>query len=1300
MSDFGLFESDEAAQSKPQVQARLAARKMEAAIDVVRSRFGRFLMGATGIDEFGDRWHYSKHDIRAAVEPYVFPNTGTMRRLHNALKQDWKVAHPYKLAEDRDAPIQDLDETYRPSDANLIPEGDFEGYKNSVDQNAPAKVQRDFGRGGDTGSDKHARHLKKVRGSEDDENKKEAAMLVADIYTDFARANGLRVASLNTLDRYAATGIHDADYRLLQSMIIATAAEDCECDDDEDGESDESDSDGESEAPSASESDDSDSDDDSDEDYDFGGEDAAEGESEDSEDDDETDDSGASETESDDDYGFGDEDGDGDHDDEDHHDGGGGEQFTVPEHAPELPPEMMSEIPQDDASGSAPVPPEVIDSLLGLPEGTIEQLLLEEVEQSQGGDPGMSGPPMPPEGDPGMGGAPQGGGDDFFGGGGDEPEPPRLARRRQAKDYGRKCSECKSDNTDYSPSSNDYDCYDCGATFKPYSNSKKSPKKESNLLQARQFWATDGDEQPAESGGGEQQAAPAQDPAAAGGQPPMDPTAMGMQQPMMPPPGSQAVQPPTPPQPLENQPAEDALLDTANQAIMQMIDRETQEYQQIIDPLSQALQAIQFAQQVEQSEHPMDVTPPQGTVDVSPSAAPGGQAPQQPMQQMAMRRQAKVETALRNAAALIAHRYRLSATGHQMLVEATLGRRGYEHVVEALRLVPPDVRKAAAIHMSHLFAAGNQRFNKDVFLKTVMASNPRDRAGDAWRDGRDRGIAEHGRHDMEDVGYLDLHPSPGKPRTLRDRLSEGADLDWVDGTDRKASRGRLPFELPRRQAGETWAATPTMDAFEFPNAGETPRVDDNNDFNNLPVMKGADPHGKNAASQKAVDRFQRWQTRQQQMGLPTTQGESAVHNFLQTSRPYKKRVGPDAANMIHRELGLTPDSPKNPKAKPVKAVNPALGKGSGQTPKAPKAKAPAPKAAPKTASFFTRKVPGWRWDDHLNGYLSKEARAFTCSCGQKVAAPSYKTCGCGKIWNVTAIGDTHHLASDTADFYVAREIPVRPGVILAGKNMEAGIPSEDGEMASSSGSRRIRGVQSRTGAQRGSDGSASAFWETDPARSGTEDQHRGKSPRVSHRASGAGQDPDGARADGSGVSRAIGRSAGAAPQRRSARQPSGESGLRDSRGQHGGHGAPRHSVAAAQDALLQRSFAGGAESGAQSGAARVAAMPGLPASTQLGEESPRGGFPSRSGSVSPGNYGIVNAARKSHRELLAEIERLADWTKYDGPDPSRDPKVKPPSTTIKSQPGDWTNRDFTGPTKGQWREPDPTELPRKTRKKK
>ena len=157
MSDFGMFESDEATQAEPRLAARTAARKLEAAVDVVRSQFGRFLLGATGIDEFGDRWHCSKHDIRGAVEPYVFPNTGTMRRIQNAMKADWKLAHPYKVAGgDLDAPFVDVKETFSPDSGNLVPEGDFEGYKDSVDQGGPEKVQRVLTPGDDTGTDKSA----------------------------------------------------------------------------------------------------------------------------------------------------------------------------------------------------------------------------------------------------------------------------------------------------------------------------------------------------------------------------------------------------------------------------------------------------------------------------------------------------------------------------------------------------------------------------------------------------------------------------------------------------------------------------------------------------------------------------------------------------------------------------------------------------------------------------------------------------------------------------------------------------------------------------------------------------------------------------------------------------------------------------------------------------------------------------------------------------------------------------------------------------------------------------------------
>jgi hypothetical protein len=1434
MSDFGMFESDEAAQAKPQVQARLAARKMDAAIDVVRSKFGRFLLGATGIDEFGDRWHYSKHDIRAAVEPYVFPNTGTMRRLQNAMKADWKVAHPYKLALDHDdagygqmetdntRSNQDLDETYHPSSGNLIPEGNFEGYKDSVDQDGPEKVSEHvFTPGGDSGSDRHARRRqaaewKKVNNdgypagadggnmtkaerdkynAEEDEKhglNHEAARLVADIYTDFARSNGLRVASLDTLDAYASTGLAEADFRLLAGLIVRQA--EAECDDDEDADS---------EAPSESESDDSDSDDDEGDDYDFGGESASEGEESDSDDDDDEE---------------SDEDGDGDHDDDDHHtedddedydfgggeEQGGGEQYTVPEQAPELSPEMMGEIPQGDTDGSAPVPPEVIDSLLGLPEGTIEQLLLEEVEQgAQGGDPGMSGPPMPEQG------APQGGGDDFFGeGGGDNTEPPRVARRRQAKDYGRKCSECKSNNTDYSSSTNDYDCYDCGATFKPYSNPKKSPEKESRRQarqfwaapdededelterqkreqkdsldtkheswmrskSARSFWAAEGDpEQESEGGGGEEQVAPAQDPAAAmgGG----DPAAMGMQQPMLPPPGSGAVAPPAPPAPLENQPAEDALLDTANQAIMQMIDQETAEYQQIIDPLSQALQAIQFAQQVEQSEHPMDVTPPQGTVDVSPSAAPGGQPP---MQQQAMRRwageeksrfhdsqfgldygdgsddddwsaaesrrqdralmqqeyldsrqrrqrrQSKVEFGIRNAAALIASRYRLSPTGHQMLLNAALGRRGYEHVVEALKLVPLEVRKAAAIHMSHLFAAGNQRFNTDVFMKTVMAGTSKDRYENSSYTGpRDKRREEHGRQDQ-----LDWFAGPDDGTNTPYR-GKGADNGGPDPVGVNASRGRLPFDRPRL-AGETLVPTAVLDAFEHYSPG-IPRVDDGNATNDLPPMPGANPNGKNAASQKAVDRFQRWQKSQQQKGLATTQGEAGVHNFLQTRNPVKKRVGPDAQNLIHQHLGLEPDAVKAPKAKPVKAVNPVLkGKGS-KTPAAPTAKSPAPKAAPKTASFFTRKVSGWRWDDHLNGYLSKEARAFTCACGEKIASPSYKTCACGKVWNVYAIGDSHHLASDTADVYIAREIEVRPGVIMANRKMAApdrwfeheqedlhrqrrqeeedadawaekrmNTPHPDDE-AYREANRKMAGryefadeddadlvetlyhrERKRNPKFREQFPSLEDYQNHEPLRDDGYDPHGGEPRHVSKLAK------DGGCTCWEGYERVPGTEPCASKSCRK------KTGAQKIAGCESCHGMARQM--ALED--LTDSMIG-------NGMSRRDAINKLndPYDDTLDKETAYY-LESYQDALGHEGHTASRRAQATFKQHLAEIERLADWTKYDSPDPTRDTKVKPPSTKIKSQPGDWTNRDFTGPTKGQWREPEPTELPRKTRKKK
>jgi hypothetical protein len=1485
MSDYGLFESDEAAQAEPRLAAKTASRKMEAAIEGVRRDFGRFLVASTGIDEFEDRWHLSKNDIRASVEPLVFPNTGTMRKIKNALKADWKLAHPYKLAMDHDEAgfgsmpegdgppkNQHLEKTYHPSSGNLIPKADFEGWKDSVDQNGPEKVsENDFTPGGDSGSAKHgyrtakdeiddddaycygdcpgnpsgcprcdadpsesawdkatgrlyrkdyngrhdinleddylgndgvlytpgkesarrrvardpknydtvgheythindpagspeimedegdhqgvhdyyrdmmeeppAGYPRRERSMFEDEKpvirppytgpgdlgsfveehdhdhllaRREAAALVADIYTDFAKSNGLRVASLDTLDHYASTGIHESDYRLLQSMIVR-AAEACEDDDDKedsddsDSESDSSDSESDSEAPSSSESDDSDDSDSEDEEYDFGGESGSEA----------------------------DADGDGDHDDDDHHTEddsddeeeydfgggeqgggeGGGQQYTVPEQAPELDPQMLNEIPHDNPQGAAPVPPNVIDSLLGLPDGTIEQLLLEEVQQGQGGAPDQGMDPSQGGGDfGGDPGAPQGGGDDFFGGGGGDPEqePPRVARRRQARQFWAAPDESEDELTErqkreqkdsldtkhdswmkskssarrfwaeegsgapgdpihlapgdsvplaQTPSEGKSYVLDGPAmqlaqpstsapsggsdpdAFAPADTLGVSPHNMQRALGARRFWAADGDQEPSgdsagggDSSGGEQQ--PQGDPAQGGG----DPAAMGGQ-PMMPPPGSQAVTPPAPPAPLENQPAEDALLDTANQAIMQMIDQETAEYQQIIAPLSQALQAVQMAQQVEQTEHPMDVTPPNGSVNVDPSQAPGGA--QNPQQQLARlmrqaqtdQRQAKKVRVLKNAAHLIARTYGVS----ERMLLAAMGRRHYEHLAEAFHILPPEAHqtpevRAAARHVGKMLAAENPMFNFDTWMESTVgqgmgraAATGKDRyETKSYTGPRDKRREEHGRQDM---AYAQ---------------AEDEQNHWEDDPDyrklynREGSRSRHPFDRPRL-AGETWKNTSTMDRFEFPN--EQPEITDNMTINDLPKQS---PKGL-PKMRHAVDlgtKVQRWLQKQTDSGL-NTGGDAMAERYLTEHKNPSSQKGVDE---VHQALGATPHAPEPratlPKAKVPRAVNPTTKKGSwGEW------------EPTKHASFFTRRVPGWKWDDHLSGYLSKEARSFTCSCGESVGSPSYKTCRCGKIWNVYAIGDSHHLASDTASMYIAREIPVRDNVIMANRKM-AGM---------------------------GGDFCADPFDEN-CLRSPDDDEYEGHcgvcADRLRDQGRFPGSDdlPDGFCADCDGE---LGDRGVSLPHHD---QHSGEALCEGCANKRHGMGELNPDDYKGWNPDEQPS----PDDPRIKGANRKTAKGDGGCTCWEGYERVPGTEPCASGSCRK-KTGATARAQATFKQYLAEIERLADWTKYDTPDPARAMgKSKPASTEVSQPPSDWATRLPKGdPSKkgGTWTRP-------------
>ncbi len=85
-----------------------------------------------------------------------------------------------------------------------------------------------------------------------------------------------------------------------------------------------------------------------------------------------------------------------------------------------------------------------------------------------------------------------------------------------------------------------------------------------------------------------------------------------------------------------------------------------------------------------------------------------------------------------------------------------------------------------------------------------------------------------------------------------------------------------------------------------------------------------------------------------------------------------------------------------------------------------------------TTTGSNHRVAGWEWDDHLSAHVASAPRDFSCTCGQKIAAPSgFKTCKCGKQWNSYVIGTGGDRHEASADKYLVREIPVRDNVIVA-----------------------------------------------------------------------------------------------------------------------------------------------------------------------------------------------------------------------------------------------------------------------------
>lgn len=954
MSDYGLFEAASDAEQSPRRKQRIAAAQMTAALQQIHGRFGSFLANADDSDSFEDRWLMSKKDIfRVLQANQVGQYPAVVREVHGSLKSAWlakqadddrgydtdddstdekkdkkddgfggKKAPPFgkdkkesrrrfadfdehagdspdsdfvpgdhegdrwedtskegrrRHAEDRSAPFQDLAMGRDHSNAELIPEdwndpsnsetpavqGDFMpgGDSSGTDRFEDGRMARrrraapmgdmptangstgDMGLGGDTGLNAHdMAGLSRIEmghpgmdawaaQGQHEGARREAARMVADLYTDWANGNRLRVASMNTLDVYASTGMHDQDYYLLAGMI-RKANEDCDCDEDGVDDREEEDSDDDSDEDS---DDDYGDEDESGSDEDGDGEDDAEESDDDDSYDDDDSDSDDQEDDSDD-SPFGGADDDGGSPEEGSQDdffGGQGEDpsqdpssdveqtYEIPDQAPDLPPEMMDEIPQDDTSGDQPIGPELVDQILGLPEGTIESLIVQELQGQQGEDPMQQGPPQQ------MMGRRRKRAYDAS-----EDHQPRRGPRHEWSGVG--------DTEHGAEPALDYPSW--GEDGRPTMKWKEGPsagegRHRSEARRQRRAMGEDPTQAAGDPAAQSQQQQPPMDPSQGQEAPPADPSAGAAP---------------------DGAPDEGALLDTAMQSVQQMIEQKTQEFQQVMDPLQQAQQALDYAQQVDQAANPLDVTPPEGTVDAAPSAAPGGaqdlQQQQPPMQQQARR---------------------------------------------------------------------------------------------------------------------------------------------------QASRGRRPFVFDLgREGGARTAAEGTLspvteaDSFAWPTAKVPTGDPDKNTTNNLPKMPGSSKLGKG-------------KTRAAKGVLP-------MLNDVTKTRTTKGLPASPAATL-----------------EDLKSQAPDLTE--SQIGKAQKSLGLATAGKRKQASFFTRKVAGWSWDDHLNGYVSKTARKFTCACGEDFATPSYGTCRCGRLWNSYAVGNNDHLASNSADMFITREIPVRDNVIVASR---------------------------------------------------------------------------------------------------------------------------------------------------------------------------------------------------------------------------------------------------------------------------
>ena len=124
----GMFEALEASDQEQELQRREATNKLAEAIYDVKDQFGHFLFGSRDLEEYHDRLALAKNDIIKAIEPHMFPRTGTIRRVLKPIEREFKANLKTAAPEDEDQPtsVADMMGVDNPS-AKPLTTNPFEG---------------------------------------------------------------------------------------------------------------------------------------------------------------------------------------------------------------------------------------------------------------------------------------------------------------------------------------------------------------------------------------------------------------------------------------------------------------------------------------------------------------------------------------------------------------------------------------------------------------------------------------------------------------------------------------------------------------------------------------------------------------------------------------------------------------------------------------------------------------------------------------------------------------------------------------------------------------------------------------------------------------------------------------------------------------------------------------------------------------------------------------------------------------------------------------------------------------------